>query len=372
MAAGGLCSVTVATNRIFPILLSGGAGTRLWPLSRESRPKQLLPLTGDTTLLQQTALRAADAARFEPLTVIGSVNHRFLIAEQLRQVGARSPTIVLEPVPRNTGAAAAVAALLARRSRPDALLLIMPADHRIENTEAFLAAVDAGIDAASNGALVLFGMKPTAPATGYGYIRAGQALPGAESRLVRKVAAFVEKPDRETAEGYLQSGEYLWNSGIFLLPAGALLAEMARHAPEILRHAEDALERAIRDSDFLRLDEAKFRLCPSVSIDHAVMERTHRAAVVPADFGWTDVGSWSTLWDIALRDGAGNALFGDVLVENTKSSYIRSEGPLVATIGVDDLVVVATADAVLVANKGQDQEIRKIVERLRTEHLDRT
>jgi mannose-1-phosphate guanylyltransferase/mannose-1-phosphate guanylyltransferase/mannose-6-phosphate isomerase len=197
-------------------------------------------------------------------------------------------------------------------------------------------------------------------------------LPGANSSAVRRVAAFVEKPDRETAVRYLQSGEYLWNSGIFLLSAGALLAEMARHEPEILLHAEDALERSVRDSDFLRLDEATFRLCPSVSIDHAVMERTHRAAVVPADFGWTDVGSWSTLWDIAPRDAAGNALFGDVLVENTTASYIRSEGPLVATIGIDDLIVVATADAVLVANKQHDQEIRKIVERLRAENLGRT
>jgi mannose-1-phosphate guanylyltransferase/mannose-1-phosphate guanylyltransferase/mannose-6-phosphate isomerase len=211
--------------------------------------------------------------------------------------------------------------------------------------------------------LVLFGMKPHAPATGYGYIHAGEALPGDER--VKRVAGFVEKPDRPTAERYLASGEYFWNSGIFLMSAKSLLGELARHEPQILAHAREALGHSWRDGEFLHLGAAAFEGCPSLSIDYAVMERTQRAAVVPADFGWTDVGSWSTLWEMAERDASGNMLLGDVLTERTRNSYIRSEGPLIATIGVEDLIVVATDDAVLIAHKSHDQEIKKIVERLR-------
>jgi mannose-1-phosphate guanylyltransferase/mannose-6-phosphate isomerase len=355
-------------EKIFPVLLSGGAGTRLWPLSRESRPKQLLALVGDTSLLQQAALRVADPERFELPTVIASTQHRFLIAEQLREFGVASPRIVLEPLPRNTAAAAAVAALAVSRIRCDALLLIMPADHRIEDVGAFRAAVDAGTAAAQQGGIVLFGMRPTSPATGYGYIRPGDAPPGSEDGPVRKVAAFVEKPDRPTAERYLTDG-YLWNSGIFLLRADVLIAEMKRFEPDIIAAAREALERAVYDSDFLRLDAEALARSPSLSLDHAVMERTSRAVVLPADFGWTDVGSWSTLWEMGPRDEGDNALVGHVLAERTTGSYIRSEGPLVATLGVEDLIVVATADAVLVARKDHDQESRKIVERLRAGHL---
>lgn len=356
-------------RKIFPILLSGGAGSRLWPLSREECPKQLLPLVSKQTLLQQTAMRAANPDLFEPLTVIGNVNHRFQIAEQLREVGARSPTIVLEPCPRNTAAAAAIAALLVSRADPDGVLLIMPADHRIDNVGAFLAAIETGIDAARDGTLVLFGMMPDAPATGYGYIRAGAPLPGLTG--ISEVAGFFEKPNRETAAQYLAHGEYLWNSGIFLLSARAMIRELSRHEPEILEHAGNALDHATQDADFLRLDEDAFGCCRSTSIDYAIMERTDRAAVVPADFGWTDLGSWSTLWEIADRNEIGNILLGDVLTEFTSNSYIRSEGPLIATIGIDGLIVVATPDAVLVAEKGRDQEVKRIVERLRAGNLGR-
>lgn len=344
------------------MLLSGGAGTRLWPLSREGLPKQFLPLGGDRTLLQQAALRVLDPL-FAPLTVIASAQHRFLIAEQLREIGVLSPTIALEPSARSTAAAAAIAALIVGRIDADGLLLLVPADHRIVDVAAFRAAVRVAAEAAQDGFLSLFGVTPDRPATGYGYIRVGQPLD--DSSEARRVAAFVEKPDRATAEIYLRSGDHLWNSGIFLLPVPALIAELTRHEPEILSHARDALDRATRDEDFLRLDRPAFDRCKAMSLDHAVMERAERLAVIPVDFGWTDVGSWSTLAEMADRDAAGNTIVGDVLTEATRNSYVRSEGPLVATIGVEDLVVVATPDAVLVAHKDRDQDIKRIVDRLR-------
>ncbi len=352
-----------STPKIHPVLLSGGAGARLWPLSRESLPKQFLSLTADRTLFQQAALRAYDSLQFEPLRVIASAQHRFLVAQQLQEIGVPAATIVLEPSARSTAAAAAVAALMVSQSDPDGLLLLVPADHRIVDVEAFRAAVRSAAEAASNGFLSLFGITPDRPATGYGYIRVGGPLAG--TGRARRVAAFVEKPDRETAERYLRSGDHLWNSGIFLLPAAVFIAELARHEPEILGHAREALERATRDADFVRLDQQAFDRCRAISIDHAVMERTDRLVVVPVDFGWTDVGSWSTLAEMADRDAAGNTIVGEVLTEATRNSYIRSEGPLVATVGVENLVVVATPDAILVAHKDHDQDIKQIVDRLR-------
>ena len=348
--------------KIHPVILSGGTGTRLWPLSRENRPKQLLPLVDDQTLLQQAALRMLDPL-FTPLTVIASAQHRFLVAEQLREVGATSPTIVLEPSARNTAAATAVAALLVRRRDPEGLLLLAPADHRILDDEAFRNAVREAAVAAREGFLLLFGVKPDHPATGYGYIRVGAPL-AAEGRA-RSVDAFVEKPDRSTAEQYLASGNYLWNSGIFLLPASAILAELSSREPELVANAAEALKRASRDEDFLRLDQPAFDRCRSISIDYAVIERAERLAVIPVDFGWTDIGSWSALAEIAGRDEAGNTIVGEVLTEATRNSYVRSDGPLVATVGVEDLVIVATPDAVLVAHKEHDQDIKRIVDRLR-------
>ncbi|MCR5879496.1 mannose-1-phosphate guanylyltransferase/mannose-6-phosphate isomerase [Phenylobacterium sp. J367] len=352
--------------KIFPVILSGGSGSRLWPLSRESYPKQLLPLMGQRTMLQETALRVADPARFHPVTVVANAEHRFVIAEQLREAGARPPTIVLEPMARNTAPAVATAALIAEGQDPEALILVMPADHVIPDAAAFNAAVDAGLPAAAAGALVLFGIQPDSPATGYGYIQGGEALGGA----ARTVSAFVEKPDLATAEGYLARGDYYWNSGIFLLPARAVLAEMEAHAPGVLAAARAALAAASRDLDFLRLDAEAFAASPSISIDYAVMERTKRAAVVPSTFVWSDVGAWGALWQLADRDGDQNVEIGDTLAENTKGSYLRSEGPLIAAVGVEDLIVIATPDAVLVASRHADQDVKKVVERLKASNHD--
>jgi mannose-1-phosphate guanylyltransferase/mannose-6-phosphate isomerase len=347
--------------KIFPVILSGGSGSRLWPLSRESFPKQLLPLAGPRTMLQETALRVADPALFHPVTVIANTEHRFVIAEQLRDIGQGQPTIVLEPVARNTAPAVAAAALIASRTDPAALILVMPADHAVPDPQGFLDAIKAGTAAAQNGALVLFGIEPDSPATGYGYIRAGAVLEGAAHR----VDAFVEKPDQQTAEGYLADGRYSWNSGIFLLPAQAVIAELEAHEPEVLAAVRQALDVAKHDMDFLRLDAEAFAKSPSISIDYAVMERTSRAAVVPSSFAWSDVGAWSALWKLAERDGFDNVQIGDTLAEDTRGSYLRSEGPLIATVGVDDLIVVATTDAVLVAHRHKDQDVKKVVERLR-------
>jgi mannose-1-phosphate guanylyltransferase/mannose-6-phosphate isomerase len=356
-------------GKIQPVILSGGSGSRLWPLSRETHPKQLLPLTGERTLLQEAALRVADPSRFEPLLVIANTDHRFIIAEQLREVGARSPMIVLEPVARNTAAAVAAAALLARRHDPEALILVMPADHHVRDLDGFLEAMDAGVPAAREGALVLFGIEPDRPATGYGYIRIGRA----RSDGAHAVERFVEKPERATAEAYLASGEYLWNSGIFLMPAAVVVEELGALEPDLLAAVTDAIDRARADLEFLRLDEQAFSRAPNLSIDHALLERTSAAAIVPTDFGWTDVGSWSSLLELAEVDVGGNAQIGDVLLQDTRNSYVRSEGPLVATVGVEDLIIVATCDAVLVVNKNADQEVKKLVDRLKlTNHRTAT
>jgi mannose-1-phosphate guanylyltransferase/mannose-6-phosphate isomerase len=348
-------------TKIHPVILSGGSGSRLWPLSRESFPKQLLPLTGPRTLLQETALRVSDSARFHPLTVVANAEHRFVIAEQLRAIDAPTPRIVLEPVARNTAAAVATAALMAARDDPEALILVMPADHAVPDADAFVATVEAGLPAARAGELVLFGITPDSPAIGYGYIRAGEAREG----VARAVQAFVEKPDLATAEGYLASGDYYWNAGIFLLPAAAVLAELEAHAPQVLAAVRASVDHAQRDMDFLRLDPEAFAKSPSISIDYAVMERTRRAAVIPADFTWSDVGAWSALWRLAAESPEANVEIGDVFAERTTGSYLRSEGPLIATLGVEDLIVIATPDAVLVASRKADEDVKRIVERLK-------
>jgi mannose-1-phosphate guanylyltransferase/mannose-1-phosphate guanylyltransferase/mannose-6-phosphate isomerase len=349
--------------RIHPVLLSGGAGSRLWPLSRETLPKQFLPLTSERTLLQEAALRFQDSDAFAPLRVIASAPHRFLVAQQLESIGMRASAIVLEPSGRNTTAAAATAALMVSAADAEGLLLLAPADHRIVDVEAFHEAVRIAAEAASGGFLSLFGITPDSPATGYGYIRVGERLP--DSERARRVAAFVEKPDRPTAQEYVSGGYHLWNSGIFLLPVRVFLSELERYEPELLGHAREALELAARDSDFVRLDPQAFDRCRSISVDHAVMERTDRLAVVPVDCGWTDVGSWTTLAELCDRDFDGNTLVGEVLTVATRNSYVRGEGPLVATLGVEDLIVIATPDAVLVAHKDRDQDIKQIVDRLR-------
>jgi mannose-1-phosphate guanylyltransferase/mannose-6-phosphate isomerase len=348
-------------TKVFPVILSGGSGSRLWPLSRESYPKQLLPLAGERTMLQDVALRVADPARFHPLIVVANAEHRFVVAEQLRHVGAAPPTLVLEPVGRNTAPAVAVAALVALGHDPAAVILVMPADHVIPDPQAFLAAVAAGLPAAGRGDLVLFGIQPDEPATAYGYIRGGAAIDAA----VRRVDAFVEKPDVATAAAYVADGGYYWNSGIFLLPAQAVVDELERHEPQVLASARAALAGATADMDFVRLEPTAFAACPAIAIDVAVMERTARAAVVPVDFVWSDVGAWSALWRLERHDADGNVEIGETLAERTTGSYLRSEGPLIATVGVDDLVVVATPDAVLVARRDADQGVKQVVERLK-------
>lgn len=344
--------------RVIPVILSGGTGSRLWPLSRKSYPKQLLPLAGEQTLLQEAVLRARNPDLFGPPIVIANAEHRFVIAEQLRAVDVSGTRIVLEPVGRNTAPAVAVAALLAARDDPDAVILVMPSDHVITDQPGFVAAVMEALPAARSGSLVLFGMMPTRPETGYGYIQPGDPI--SEDARVRNVGAFVEKPDEETATRYLAEG-YLWNSGIFLLPAKGVVDALAKHATDVLAAAEAAVSSSHADLDFVRLREKDFGNSPSISIDRAVMERTDKAAVLPASFGWSDAGTWTGLWELAPQDEDGNVRIGESIALDTKGSYIRSEGPLVTTIGVSDLVVVATDDAVLVATKGADQRVSDLV-----------
>jgi mannose-1-phosphate guanylyltransferase/mannose-1-phosphate guanylyltransferase/mannose-6-phosphate isomerase len=347
---------------ITPVLLSGGSGTRLWPVSRSLYPKQLLPMTAERTMLQETVRRFTDAARFTQPLVICNDEHRFIIAAQVQDVGVSPSAIVLEPLGRNTAPAAAIAALLLAQQAPDTLMLLAPSDHVIDDLQGFLAAVQTAARAAEQGRLVTFGIKPSRPETGYGYIRRGPALKEAPGAFA--VGAFVEKPDRPTAERFIAEEIYFWNSGMFLFAPQVYLEELSRHAPDILAKADHALKQSRRDLDFVRLDRESFGACQSISIDYAVMERTDKAAVIPADIGWSDVGSWSMLWDRAAKDSNGNVAAGDVLIQDGHNNFIRSDDRLVAALGVDDLVIVSTHDAVLVAKRDRDQDVKLIVDRL--------
>ena len=347
-----------------PVLLSGGSGTRLWPLSREAHPKQFLPLAGEDTMLQATWRRVAAIADAAPIVVAGE-DHRFLVAEQLRQIAALSPAIVLEPVGRNTAPAIAAAAMQAMAEGGDPLLLVLPSDHVVRDAPAFRAAVRAAMPAAQAGALVTFGIVPQAPETGFGYIQAGPAGDSGPAG-VRPVARFVEKPDTATAQGYLDAGGYYWNSGMFLLRASRYLEELRRFRPAIVDAVRSAFEGAVRDGDFIRLAAAAFAACPSDSIDYAVMEHTDTAMVLPVDIGWNDVGSWSALWEVSAQDAHGNAHHGDVIAVDSRNSYAWARR-LVALVGVDDLVVVETDDAVLVARKDRVQQVKDVVSRLKAE-----
>ena len=346
---------------VHPVILSGGAGSRLWPLSRSLFPKQLLALAGKHSLIQDTALRAAGSDFAAPL-IICNVEHRFLIAQQMREAGVAPGAIVLEPVGRNTAPAAAIAALMVQKKDPEGVLLLMPADHIVRNRTAFLDALDRATAAARQNHLVSFGITPDSPETGYGYIRRGQALAGLEKSF--KVARFVEKPDAATAADYVASGDYDWNSGMFVFKAATFLAELEKLEPDLLAACRASLDGAKSDLDFLRLDADSFGKAKSISVDYAVMERTDKAAVVPVDMGWNDIGSWDSLWSVAARDGDGNAVIGDVLQHGVRNSYLRSEGPLVAAVGVEDLVIVATPDAVLVSHRNASQDVKRIVEQL--------
>jgi mannose-1-phosphate guanylyltransferase/mannose-6-phosphate isomerase len=349
---------------LVPVILCGGSGTRLWPLSRAGYPKQLLALTGPKSLLQETVDRLAPLkpAPGAPVVVCNEA-HRFLVEGQLREAGYAS-TIILEPAGRNTAPAVAVAAAVARQQAgEDAVLLVLPADHVIRDRAALAAAVSAALPAAQAGSLVTFGVVPDRPETGYGYIQADVAgrepAPG-----VRPVRRFVEKPDFETARRYVQSGDYLWNSGMFLLGAAAYLEELARHAPDIATAAGKAAAGLVTEGSFRKLDAELFNACRSESIDYAVMEKTERAAVVPLDAGWSDVGSFAALHEVSDQDAQGNAIAGDVVALDCRGSYIRAGHRLVAVTGLEDCVVVETADAVLVAPRNRSQDVKKIVEAL--------
>lgn len=346
-------------SSIQPVILSGGSGTRLWPLSREAYPKQFLPLAGELTMLQATWQRVAPLAARGPL-VIANEEHRFVAAEQLQQVGAEPAAIILEPVGRNTAPAIAVAALEATRDGADALLLVLPSDHVITDEAAFRNAVQAAASAAEAGKLVTFGIVPTGPETGYGYIKA------ADGQGVRAVERFVEKPDLETATGYVSSGQYYWNSGMFLFKASRYLQELERFQPEMLARSRQAWQQAHRDADFTRLDKDAFTAVPSDSIDYAVMEKTADAVVIPLDAGWNDVGSWTALRDVSQQDGDGNAHQGDVIAIDCRNTYAYAQR-LVAMVGLDDVIVVETDDAVLVGKADRMQEVKTVVAQLKAE-----
>lgn len=353
---------------ITPVILSGGAGTRLWPLSRKALPKQLLPLASERSMLQETVARAEGEGFTAPL-IICNQDHRFLIAEQLRAACVTGAQIILEPVGRNTAPAATIAALKVMEENSEGLVLLMPSDQVVQNRAAFLDAVDVARAAAMAGALVTFGIRPAAPETGYGYIKCAGPIAAAPGTFA--IDRFVEKPDRATAESYIAAGGYFWNSGMFLFRAASFLEEMGRLQPRMLECCREALGHAHRDMDFVRLGEPAFVACPSDSIDYAVMEHASKAGVVPVEMGWNDVGSWQSLWDIAAHDDNGNAVTGNVLTERAHNSYLRSEGPLLAVLGVKDLVVVATKDAVLVCHRDSAQDVKAIVDRLDRQGSDR-
>ena len=346
---------------LVPVILSGGAGTRLWPLSRELYPKQLLRLVAERTMLQETVARTEGLPGLARPIVVCNENHRFMVAEQLRELGTAPQAIVLEPQGRNTAPAAAIAALLVSGGADaDPVLLVLPADHVITDVPAFQAAVAVGRVAAESGSLVTFGVVPDRAETGYGYIRR-DAGPGPAF----SVAKFVEKPDSATARGYVESGEYYWNSGMFMFRASAYLAELGRYTPAMLAACRAALAAAGRDLDFLRLPAQEFASCPSDSIDYAVMEKTDRAVVVPLAAGWSDVGSWAALADALPRDAEGNVTAGDVLTEDSSGCYLHSTSRLVAAVGLRDHVVVETKDAVLVAPRDRVQDVKELVAELK-------
>lgn len=356
----------MSTNRIQPVILSGGSGTRLWPLSRAQYPKQFLPLIGQQSLLQMTATRFADSAQFLPPIVIANDAHRFILAEQLRLADIEWQHLVLEPFGRNTAPAAAVASILTAQIDATTPILLLPSDHLITDIDGFLDLLGPAATAATNGRIVTFSIKPDRPETGYGYIRAGSALD--QNAPVRTVAAFTEKPDSTTAAKFVADPDYGWNSGMFLFTAETMLKELQHYTPKILKQSRLAIENAAQDLEFLRLETDAFGACPSDSIDYAVMEKTGCAATISADIGWSDVGAWAALWDLTERNSNGNAVIGDVVSVDTKDSYLHSDdGRLLVTLGVDGLTIVDTRDAVLVAKSTETARIKEVVATLAAE-----
>jgi len=352
---------------IIPVILSGGSGTRLWPLSRAMRPKQLLSLVSDSTMIQDTVSRLSGIEHLAPPIIVCNEEHRFMIAEQMREIGIDPSAIILEPFGRNTAPAVAVSAIkaneIADQAGEDAIILVLPADHVIQNIKAFHKAVETGYQAALDNKLVTFGIIPGSPEIGYGYIKAGNAT--VNNAGVFQVERFVEKPDKQTAESYIKQGSYYWNSGMFMFKASEYLNELEQFNKDMLTASKEALEQGASDLDFIRLNKDFFEKCPGDSIDYAVMEKTRHAVVVPVDIGWNDIGSWTALWEVGESDVNGNVTQGDVCVIDCENSYIHSGTRLVASIGVNDHIIVETADAVLVAHKGAAQNVKDIVDELK-------
>ncbi len=355
-------SSPASAGLVVPVILSGGSGTRLWPVSRESFPKQFWPLVSARTMIQETALRAVGSG-FAPPVIVCNEEHRFLIAEQLREAGITGARIILEPCGRNSAPAITAAALLVAEAHPDAVLWMMAADSAINLPDALAAALAEAVAAARAGRFVTFGMKPTSPETGYGYIEIGEVVSGFAG--VHAVARFVEKPDAAKAAALLADGRHLWNSGMFVFTAATLLDEMQAFAPEVTTAVRRAVQNRSTDLDFVRLEKASFATSPNISLDYAVAERTQRAAVVPAELGWSDVGSWNALWELGAKDAQGNVSLGDVLLEGSNRCYARSDGMLTAVVGLTDVITVTTKDAVLVMHRDRAQDVKKVVERLR-------
>jgi len=352
---------------IIPVILSGGSGTRLWPLSRALRPKQLLSLVSNHTMIQDTVTRLTGINKIANPIIVCNEEHRFTIAEQMREMNITPSAIILEPFGKNTAPAVAISALQSQKKEEDPVLLVLPADHVIGNKPVFHEAVQTGYEAALENKLVTFGIIPNAPETGYGYIKSSAKQ---EHENVFAVERFIEKPDADTAQSYFDDGSYYWNSGMFMFKASVYLEELKKHNKEMFNCSQAALSSASVDMDFIRLDSAIFESCPADSIDYAVMEKTVAASVIPVDMQWNDIGSWSALWEVGAADENGNVTHGDVLLEDTKNTYIHSDSRLVTTVGLTDHVIVETADAVLVAHRDKAQNVKEIVAQLKAANRD--
>lgn len=352
--------------QIIPVILSGGLGTRLWPLSRKQYPKQYLSLAGDNTMLQETILRLSGLDNLTDPIIICNADHRFLVAEQCQQIGVKNPTILLEPVGRNTAPAIAAAALQSLKTSDEPVLLVLSADHVIQDIDAFHEAINIASNQAQEGKLATFGIVPTDANIGYGYIKSSKN----NTNGAYKVEQFVEKPDLKTAKSYLEQGNYLWNSGMFMFKADMLIDELTVHSLDIVNSVNDAVNNAIHDLDFIRLEEQYFSLSPNDSIDYALMEKSNNVVVVPLDAGWNDIGSWSTLYDIGVKDSSGNVLKGDVIAKDTTNTYIYASHHMITTVGIDNLVVINTRDATFIASKDKADEVKSIVKSIQKKSRD--
>jgi len=352
--------------QITPVILSGGSGTRLWPLSRKEYPKQYLSLASDNTMLQETILRLSGLDNLADPIIVCNADHRFLVAEQCQKIGVKNPTILLEPVGRNTAPSIAAAALQSLKTSDDTVLLVLSADHVIHDIDAFHEAIKIASSQAQEGKLATFGIVPTDANTGYGYIKSSKN----NTHGAYKVEEFVEKPDLKTAQSYLEQGKYLWNSGMFMFKADTLIDELTTHSPDIVKAVSSAVKDATQDLDFIRLEEQSFALSPGDSIDYVLMEKSNNVVVVPLDAGWSDVGSWSTLYDIGVKDSSGNVLKGDVIAKDTTNTYIYASHHMVTTVGVDNLVVIDTPDATFIASQDKAHEVKSIVESLQKKGRD--